>query len=147
MRTRMWTVVAAMIMAGTVAACGNGADQPGPTGGSTNSGQQPPAANTPTCALAPASLVNSVLGTNVGDPKAQELCKFEVCRYDPAGGRRDNVVVRIQTHMSRDTFDKGRKISDDTGLKTTDLPGFQDAAYTRVLSAGSVTTNTVVALK
>jgi hypothetical protein len=44
-------------------------------------------------------------------------------------------------------FDQGRHISDTNNIPTSDLPGFQDVAYTSVLKAGSITTNTVVALK
>lgn len=104
------------------------------------------AAGKPTCDLAPAALVNSTLGTNVAAPQAQNLDRVVVCRYSPASGS-GSVVVRIQTDMSQATFTASRKISDNTGMPTTDLPGFADLAYTSTLKAGSHTTNTVVALK
>ena len=90
--------------------------------------------------------MNSALGTHVGDPQAQNLTKIVVCRYSPTTGT-GSVVVRIQTDMSRTVFDQGRRTSDANNIPTADLPGFQDAAYTSVLKAGSIVTNTVVAIK
>ncbi len=148
MRARLTTItpviVGAGLVAGVLAGCGN-ASTPATTG--TNDGNSTPAsAVNASCDLAPASLVNSVLGTHVGDPQAQNLTNIVVCRYSPTTGT-GSVIVRIQTDMSRSVFDQGRRTSDANNLPTTDLPGFEDAAYTSVLQAGSITTNTVVALK
>jgi hypothetical protein len=90
--------------------------------------------------------VNSSLGTNVGNPSAQTLTNVVVCTYRPTSGT-GTVILRIQTHRTAADFTTAQGQSDAQGIKTTDLPGFEDKAYTSVLSAGSITTNTVVALK
>jgi hypothetical protein len=138
-------LLAAGLLAGLLAGCG-GKSTPGTTGTNNNGNPNSASAVNPSCDLAPASLVNSALGTHVGDPQAQNLTHIVVCRYSPTTGT-GAVVVRIQTDMSRTVFDQGRHTSDASNLPTSDLPGFQDVAYTSVLKAGSITTNTVVALK
>jgi hypothetical protein len=133
-----------------LAGCG-ARNSPAGGGGSPASGGTSPATQakkaTASCALAPASLVNSTLGTNVGAPAAQELGAIAVCRYSPAAGASGSVVVRIQTDMGAELFAKSRQTSDANGLATTDIAGFQDKAYSSVLKVGSHVTNTVVALK
>jgi hypothetical protein len=97
--------------------------------------------------MAPASAVNAALGTRVGDPQAQQpLDGAVVCRYEPVAGAQGTVIVRIQTDMSRASFDHGRSSSAATNKTTADVAGFQDAAYTSVLSESAGTTNTIVAL-
>jgi hypothetical protein len=130
------TALATLVAGCTSKSASNKSPAPGNAGGKT-----------PSCDLAPASLVNSALGTHVGNAQAQDLHTIVVCRYSPVGGGTGNVVIRIQTDMSRATFDQARQLSDANHIPTTDLPGFQDTAYTSVLSAGTITTNTVVALK
>ena len=144
-------VAAAIASALVLAGCGSKGT---PAAGGTAStavvaGQATTAATTkakPTCDMAPASLVNSVLGTNVAAAAAQNLGAVVVCRYSPASGS-GSVVVRVQTDMSATAFKEGRAISDANGMPTTDLPGFADQAYTNVLKAGTHVTNTVIALK
>jgi hypothetical protein len=83
----------------------------------------------------------------VGEPQVQTSTnKIVVCKYSPTSGT-GTVILRMQTDMSRATFDEARRNSDSNGIPTTDLPGFADAAYTSTISAGSIVTNTVVALK
>jgi hypothetical protein len=147
-------IVAAAL--GTVAVLGgcSGKDSPGSGGGgatgtaSARAGQPPGGAKSskPTCDLAPPAMVNAALGTNVGAPAAQNLGTIAVCRYSPSSGT-GAVVVRVQTDMSAATFAQSRQVSDANGLPTSDLPGFEDQAYTSTLTAGSHTVNTVVALK
>jgi hypothetical protein len=147
--TRLRYMIPAALAAVLLTGCGPDSASPnGPAsgaGGGTPTGPNQPAAR-PTCDLAPASLVNATLGTHVSDPEAQNLNKVVVCRYKPTSGT-GSVVVRIQTDMSPQTFATSRSLSDTNGIPTSDLPGFQDNAYTSVLKAGSIVTNTLVALK
>ena len=139
-------LIPAMLMVAALSGCGGGAagDKPADTGGTGNGGGATAALS---CAVAPASMVNSALGTNVGDPKQELVGHGAVCNYAPVAGAKGNVIVRIQTDTTRSLFDQGRATSDRNGLPTADLPGFEEAAYTSTIAAGSVTTNTVVALK
>jgi hypothetical protein len=99
------------------------------------------------CDIAPASMVNAALGTHVGDPSSQSLdTTIVVCTYSPTSGV-GTVIIRIQTDRANADFDTARAQSDSQGIKTSDLQGFEDKAYTSVISAASITTNTVVALK
>jgi len=145
MITRLVTAAAALAVVGVLAGCGGGSNS-GNTGSSGNTQNNPPAKAALNCDLAPASLVNSALGTNVGDPSAQTLTNIVVCTYHPTSGI-GTVILRIQTDRDSAGFDTARGQSDAQGIKTTDLPGFEDKAYTSTISAASITTNTVVALK
>lgn len=137
-------------MAALLAGCGPGGGTPSGTntpgsGGGTNTGGKPAAVKA-SCDLAPASMVNAALGTHVVDPQVQDLNTVVVCRYSPSSGT-GSVVLRMQTDMSPTAFKQARGVSDANGIATSDLPGFADDAYTSVLKAGSIVTNTVVALK
>jgi hypothetical protein len=92
-------------------------------------------------------MVNTALGTHVGDPEQQLLTNVAVCTYKPAPGTIGTVIIRMETDTTRTAFDQARHASDANGIPTADLSGFEDAAYTSTISALSVTTNTVVALK
>jgi len=116
-----------------------------PAGGNTGAG--PGNAVTPSCDWAPASLINSTLGTHVGEAQAQNLNKVVVCRYTPTAGSTGSVVLRIQTDMSAADFTAARANSDANNIPTANFPGFVDDAYTSTLKAGSIVTNTVVARK
>ena len=141
------TLIPALLLAGTLAGCNSGGAGDKPAGTNPSASGKPATAAAVSCAVAPASMVNAALGTNVGDPQEQLVGHGAVCRYAPVAGAKGNVIVRIQTDTTRALFDQGRATSDSSGLPTTNLPGFEDAAYTSTISAGSVTTNTVVALK
>jgi hypothetical protein len=69
-----------------------------------------------------------------------------VCTYSPTSGI-GTVILRIQTDRAPADFTTARGQSDAAGIKTTDLAGFEDKAYTSTISAAGITTNTVVALK
>ncbi len=137
------TVAAGALLAGCSSSSGN-QNSGGPGGTASRSAGASGAKAS--CDLAPASLVNSVLGTQVGDPEAQNLTTVTVCRYTSTDGT-GSVVLRMQTDMSSTLFTQSRTVSDQNGLKTTDFPGFADQAFTSVLSVGTHTTNTLVALK
>ena len=145
----MHTFIPALLLVGVLTGCGGGASGDTPAGDTTagGTGGGPATVAAPSCKVAPASMVNAALGTNVGDPKEQLVGHGAVCNYTPVAGAKGSVIVRIQTDTTRALFDQGRATSNTNGLPTADLPGFQDAAYTSTISAGSVTTNTVVALK
>jgi hypothetical protein len=147
---KLISAISALAVVGLLAGCrdsgpSTNGQAPAP-GAVTSSAPSPAAAGKPSCDLAPASLVNATLGTHVGEAEVQNLSTVVVCRYRPATGS-GSVVVRMQTGMSAATFATSRGISDSNGLTTADLPGFQDNAYTSVLKAGSIVTNTIVAIK
>lgn len=142
MITRLVAVVSTVVLAGALSACGGGGD--GSTSGAPSGANGPKSLS---CDLAPASLVNSALGTAVGNPQVQDNGNtIIVCTYPPATGI-GTVLIRIQTDRSDGDFTAARAASDANGIPTKDLPGFEDKAYSSVLSAAGIVTNTVVALK
>jgi hypothetical protein len=140
-------LLAAVVAAGlALTGCASSAST-GTSGSPSTAGSLTPShAAKPSCDAAPAAMVNAALGTNVKEPTAQNLNTVVVCTYLPVSGS-GAVILRIQTDMTNSTFKQARSVSDANGLPTTDLPGLGDQAYTSTLSAGSVVTNTVVALK
>jgi hypothetical protein len=144
MITKLLTAACAVAVVGVLAGCGGGSNST--AGGNSGTQNNPPAKAALSCDLAPASLVNSTLGTNVGSPAAQTLGDVVVCTYAPTSGI-GTVILRVQNDRAPADFTTARGQSDAQGIKTTDLPGFEDKAYTSTISAASITTNTVVALK
>jgi len=147
MITRLVTTVCAAAVVGVLAGCGGSTPSGTNSNGNGGNGNNGGANAAPTCDLAPASMVNAALGAHVGDPSSQSLDNtIVVCTYSPTSGI-GTVIIRIQTDRTDADFTSARAASDTQGIKTSDLPGFEDKAYTSVISAASITTNTVVALK
>jgi hypothetical protein len=148
MITRLVTMVCAAAVVGALAGCGASSPSGGSSGGNNGgNGNNGGAIAAPSCDLVPGSMVNAALGTHVGDPSSQSLDNtIVVCTYSPTSGI-GTVIIRIQTDRTDADFTSARAASDTQGIKTSDLPGFEDKAYTSVISAASITTNTVVALK
>ncbi|MFG2040438.1 hypothetical protein [Dactylosporangium sp. NPDC048998] len=94
-----------------------------------------------TCAIAPASLINSTLGITAGDPEEQDNGSVTVCTYS------GTTIVRFDTATDAAAFATEKQTYAPHGMKTTDIPGFADEAYYATLSAVGITTNTVVARK
>jgi hypothetical protein len=94
-------------------------------------------------------MVNTALGTHVGTPSQQSVgSDVLVCTYLPASATGiGEVILRVQQGVDATTFASDRASSDHNGLPTSDLPGFEDHAYTSVINAGAIVTNTVCALK
>src|SRR5258708_2603047 len=63
-------------------------------------------ARQPTCAIAPASLVNATLGTDVGDPEENDGVLATVCDY--IGASAGHMSIRVLTHEDVDAFAKVR---------------------------------------
>lgn len=143
-------MVCAAAVVGALAGCGGGSpSSSGNASGNTSGNGSGNGGSTTalSCAAVPASMVNAALGTHVGDPSSQSLeSTIVVCTYSPTSGI-GTVIIRIQTDRADADFDTARAQSDAQGIKTSDLPGFEDKAYTSVLKAASIVTNTVVALK
>jgi hypothetical protein len=143
---RLLAAASAVAVVGALAGCGGGSSpSTGNPSGNTNNNNKPAAAAL-SCDLAPASLVNSTLGTNVGAPTVQTLDNVVVCTYTATSGI-GTVIIRIQTDRQPADFVTARGQSDAQGIATTDLPGFEDKAYTSQIKALDIVTNTVVALK
>jgi hypothetical protein len=92
---------------------------------------------------APTSMVGGTLGMQLSDPQEVHQDPVTVCTY-LLKSKTNAVVLRFQTGADQTIFASGR-----TGYAsgTTDIPGFQDAAYSNVATAGTVTTNTLAAIK
>lgn len=82
----------------------------------------------------------------MGDPQVIDNGSVIGCTYPPASGTK-SVILRFQTGSSAGSFTAGRDGYAANAMKTSDFPGFAEQAYTNVLSAGSITTNTLVARK
>jgi hypothetical protein len=96
-----------------------------------------------TCAVAPASLINSALGRTVGDPEEQDNGTVTVCTYTGGG----TTIVRFDTATDAGSFATEKQGFAPQGMQTVDISGFGDEAYSAVLSAAGITTNTVVVRK
>ncbi len=130
-----------------LAGCGSGGSvgQPGsrsPSASATTTGGGRAAAQ-PTCALVPASLVNSALGTDVGDPAQTINGIVTVCEFK--GAKAGHVTVRFQTGDDSASFAAGRAGFDSNGEPTKDVAGFADEAYSSTLGSGDLAINTLVA--
>jgi hypothetical protein len=148
MITRLVTTVCAVAVVGALAGCGGGTPSSHANASVSTTGAGNGASKTDlSCDAVPASMVNAALGTHVGDPSSQSVeSTIVACTYTPTSGI-GTVIIRIQTDRADADFASARAQSDAQGIKTTDLPGFEDKAYTSVLKAASIVTNTVVALK
>jgi len=97
----------------------------------------------PSCRLAPASLVNTALGTDLGDPTEQINGPVTVCQY--VGKAAGHVTVRFETGQSASIFQQVRKSFDDNGQPTKDVHGFADEAFSSTIGTANLTLNTLVA--
>jgi len=97
----------------------------------------------PSCRLAPASLVNTALGTDLADPSEEINGPVTVCQY--VGKAAGHVTVRFETGQSASIFQQVRKAFDNNGQPTKDVQGFADEAFSSTISAASFTLNTLVA--
>jgi hypothetical protein len=114
----------------------------GAPGGATTAGATTAGAATgrKTCATVPAALVNSTLGLSVTDPEEQDNGSVTVCTFSGT----HTTIVRFDTGTDPASFATEKQGFAPQGMKTTDISGFGDEAYSAVLSAAGITTNTVV---
>jgi ABC-type molybdate transport system substrate-binding protein len=133
-------LAATAVLAFAVAGCSNDSTPPATTGADTPNDA---VAKDPTCALAPASLVNSIVGSHFADPSEQTNGSVVVCTY--TGDH--TMIIRIETKSSADAFAAAKTEYAMHNLSTKDLAGFADEAYTSTISAVGVTTNNLVARK
>jgi hypothetical protein len=148
---RLCAITAIAVAAVLVSACGNDAGSApaggnSPTMSSSNGGTGGGVPGKPSCALVPASLVNSVLGVSMGEPAETVNSVVMVCDYAPTSGN-GGVTVRFQSNEDETGFALGRAGFKDSGQPTVDLPGFFDQAFSSTLGNGTLTVNTVVARK
>ena len=94
-----------------------------------------------TCAIAPASLVNAALGTDVGEPEENDGVFGTVCDY--IGASAGHMSIRVLTHEDADAFAKVRAGFDSSVLPTKDFPGLGDEAFS-FSTAGQFTNALVV---
>lgn len=99
----------------------------------------------PSCTVVTAAEIKTILGLSVGKPTvtgggSTTLCSFTDPKY------RD-LLVRVETGMSRSNFQAARKEFDSTGQPTKDFPGLGVPAYSSVLGSKYVKVNTLALLK
>ncbi|HEY6793944.1 MAG TPA: hypothetical protein VI248_04595 [Kineosporiaceae bacterium] len=98
------------------------------------------------CAQAPAATVGGALGDTFADPQ-QTLNGDTVAMCQYLGKKLRVVIIRIQTDQTAAGFTAEKQGYPAQGLKTTDVPGFMDAAYSSVHKTTYTDNATLVALK
>jgi hypothetical protein len=113
--------------------------------GSTLIGGVASAASTPSCALAPPSLIKSSLGLVVSTPTAQTSPNNLGCYY-PMGSVSDEVTITFTTHETLAKFNAFRA-SEDKTVKSQTVKGLGTSAFAQVLGGGSYAIVTLEVLK
>jgi len=132
---RLTRSVLAGVFAGLALTACNGSEAT-TAGATATAGSGGPSATQPTCAIAPASLVNAVLGTDVGDPEENDGALATVCDY--IGASAGHISVRFLTHEDVDAFAKVRAGFESSVQPTKDVPGLGDQAFS-ISTAGQLT--------
>jgi hypothetical protein len=142
---RVLGAVGGIVLAVLLAGCSGGsAGHPGHSASGTAAATATGHASAqPTCALVPASLVNTALGSDVGAPAQTLNGSVTVCEYN--GAKAGHVIVRFQTGEDAASFATGREGFDSNGEPTKTVTGFADEAYSSTLGAGDLAVVTLVA--
>lgn len=100
-----------------------------------------------TCNLVPASMVNAVLGTDLGNPTQSSGGNAVACEFQ--GTKAGAVTIRIQKGDDATAFAAERKTFQASDQPTKDYAGFGDEAYTNTkkMPLGLPDVNTLVARK
>jgi hypothetical protein len=125
------TLASAFLLAG----CGS-AGSSGTTQSTTSAAASSPAAGAPagggstklSCDLAPASLVNGALGTDLGAPSQSDGPNAVACQFK--GAKAGAVEIRIATGDTAASFAAQRSTFTSSGQATKDYAGFGDEAFT-----------------
>jgi hypothetical protein len=145
----------AALLAGLLAGCGGGSasSQPpaarpstaAPASTAAGTAAQGDGAQTLSCGLVPASLVNSALSTDLGAPAQSSAPNAVACQFK--GAKAGAVEIRIQAGDDAAGFAAGRRTFEASGQRTKDYPGFADEAYTSTqqMPLGLPAVNTLVA--
>lgn len=99
------------------------------------------------CAMVTPAMVRSTLGLSVGRPNVTRNPSVIVCEFSDPANRVSNVVLRIQTAESMQSFASERQSFDQHGEPTSPVSGFGNAAFTSTLGSGQYTQNTIEVLK
>ena len=149
MKTRLSLATVAAAAALLITGCGGTDDGGGSGSGGGNAGGGNAGgggqSSTPSCALVPASLVNSTLGTQVGDPDETNNSPVIVCNYSSTDS--SSVLVRFQINNDAAGFARGKQGFTDSGQATVDIAGFQDEAFSSSMGTGLSAVNSLVARK
>jgi hypothetical protein len=152
MRTRHTVIaVTAAASAALLAGCGGGSASSQPPVAQPSASTSAPAAahgagaTAVSCDLVPASLVNSVLGTDLGAATQSSAPDAIACQFK--GAKAGAVEIRIQTGDDAARFAAGRGTFEASGQPTKDYAGFADQAYTSTqkMPLGLPDVNTLVA--
>jgi hypothetical protein len=95
--------------------------------------------------MAPATLVNTVLGSDVQPPKVINNGPVVGCTYPSPTAF--IVIVRFETDTDAATFARAKAGFTQNKLPVTDVVGFQDEAYSSTTGSGDHLVNTLVARK
>ena len=140
--TRLFTVVAVGLTLVT-AACGSSGSSPAASPKAAQAVAQ--GSSKTDCSSVPASRVNAALGTSVSDPTKDTAGNAVVCNF-PKNGNPMVVIVRFETNSTLDEMQIVRKQGDAAGVKSTDVAGLGDAAYSSEIDTpGIPSVATVVA--
>jgi hypothetical protein len=142
MRAHVLRAAATAVLVGAgLAGCAGPTTHPAaPSAAPTDVGAPAPAKGARDCSIAPASLVNSVLGTSVGDPEFEEGVP-EISGFKDSWGCHYNdftLVVDFARQVAPADIARLKDLAAAAGT-VADLPGFADQAFTMTTSGGAVT--------
>jgi hypothetical protein len=147
LRGRRLVVVSALLAAGlAVGGCSSsGADHSSSGNGASAPSKASGSAAWADCGAVPASRVKAALGVDVSAPTLDKAGNAVMCQY-PGGGNPMSVIIRVETNSTLEEMQGLRKFGDSkAGVKSQDVSGLGDAAYTTSVSAPGVPTVTTVA--
>jgi hypothetical protein len=143
-------VMSALLFVGLgVSGCSSsGAGHPSAHSGTSAPSQTHGSVASAGCGTVPAARVKAALGIAVSPPTTNKAGNAVACEY-AGGGNPMQVIIRIENGSTLAEMQSLRKSGDaNAGVKSKDLPGLGDGAYTTSLSVhGLPTVNTVAAQK
>jgi hypothetical protein len=148
-RPIIFALASAFLLAGCGSSGSSSAPQAASTTTSTASAAAPAAAGASqvSCGLVPATLVNSVLGTDLGAPSQSTGGNGVACQFK--GTKAGAAEIRIATGDTATAFTAERKSFDSSGQATKTYSGFGDQAFTstQAMPLGLPSVNTLVTLE
>jgi hypothetical protein len=124
----------------------NGPDQTEPTTADSTAESTDQGAAAPTCANVSAVIIKANLNVTVSEPAQTISGSTVTCDYRPADGAL-TVIIKFTTGEDKDSFARGRRLLDNGGQPTSDVPGLLDEAYVSSTESGDAVTNSLVARK
>ena len=101
-------------------------------------------ASSHTCSSVTAAMVNTALGTNVGDPTSTVNGPVTVCTYKSSTGQ---VIVRFASGTTAASFAAAKSQFTAHGEPVTTVTGLGDEAYSSSIGTGTYAVNSIVLRK